>query len=95
VKRLWQFLKDLWAWGEAKVLEVVAAVKEMATRKPTKPEFLILQRIIPALPAAVITGFFFMAASLNALAAMIVGIVLIGLSLVAFKWATQEGVEIS
>jgi hypothetical protein len=83
-------IKD-WVCREAQ--EIQDFLVEMRDRPPTKREFVVLARVVGNIPGAVITGMFFMAAQVNAPAAMGVGVVLLFISLVAYKWGTRGGDE--
>jgi hypothetical protein len=63
---------------------------DVTTRKPSNKEFDIMRRLVPSIPAAVINGFFYMAASVNVAGAIVFGVVLIVLSFMAYQWAVQE-----
>ena len=80
----------IFGWLSAQVLEVKTWLHGMGTRKPTPNELKFVMRLPAGIIGGVITGFFFMAATANSVAALPLGIVLIFGALLVYKWGTQE-----
>ena len=70
-------------------------VCDLASRPPTKQEKQFLVRFPAGMISAVITGMFFMAASLSPGVAMVIGVALILVSLVIYKWASGPDTELA
>jgi hypothetical protein len=91
-KAVWTWVMDQVqaAWhmvcNEAHAMKSWAA--DLAGRKPTEDEMKFVMRLPSGIIGAVVTGFFFMAASMNTGVAMVVGVILILGSLVIYRWAT-------
>lgn len=91
---MWSKLKQLagkvWTWLSTQVAEVKTWLHGMSSRKPTPNELKFVMRLPAGIIGGVITGFFFMAATANSVAALPLGIVLIFGALLVYKWGTQE-----
>jgi hypothetical protein len=77
-------------WLSVQVSEVKTWLHGMGSRKPTPNEMKFVMRLPAGIIGGVITGFFFMAATANSVAALPLGIALIFGALLIYKWGTQE-----
>lgn len=66
-----------WNWLAVQVAEVKTWLHGMSSRKPTPNEMKFVMRLPANIIGGVITGFFFMAAATNSVAALPLGMVLI------------------
>ena len=91
---MWSQLKSMavkaFNWLSVQVSEVKTWLHGMGSRKPTPNEMKFVMRLPAGIIGGVITGFFFMAATANSVAALPLGIALIFGALLIYKWGTQE-----
>jgi hypothetical protein len=96
---MWRKFKPValkvWNWLSRHAQEMKSWVCDLAIRPPTKQEKQFLVRFPAGMISAVITGMFFMAASLSPGVAMVIGVALILVSLVIYKWASGPDTELA
>ena len=96
---MWQWLKKListlWSRVAHEIHELKLWICDLSGRVPTKQEKQFLVRFPAGMISAVITGMYFMAASLNPSVAMFIGVVLIIVSLMIYKWASGPDTELA
>jgi hypothetical protein len=94
---MWNWLKQAvsktWKWIASQFIEVKTCLHGMGNRKPTPNEMKFVMRLPGNIIGGVITGFFFMAAATNSVAALPLGIILIFGALLVYKWGTQDAGE--